>query len=32
MKNIFASCGIEFIAALLGIIDSLWINKNRRIK
>jgi hypothetical protein len=32
MKNILASCGIEFIATLLGITGSLWVNKNRRIK
>ena len=30
MKNIFARGGIEFLAVLLGISSSLWIDNNRK--
>ena len=30
MKNILARGGIEFIAVLLGITGSLWIDENRK--
>ena len=30
MKNILARGGIEFIAVLLGITSSLWIDENRK--
>ncbi len=30
MKNILARGGIEFIAVLLGITASLWIDENRK--
>jgi len=30
MKNILARGGIEFLAVLLGITASLWIDKNQR--
>ncbi|SVB62263.1 uncharacterized protein METZ01_LOCUS215117 [marine metagenome] len=31
MKNILARGGIEFLAVLLGITASLWIDKNQKI-
>ena len=31
MKNILARGGIEFLAVLLGITASLWIDKNQRL-
>ena len=30
MKNILARGGIEFVAVLLGITSSLWIDENRK--
>ncbi|MDG2267192.1 MAG: hypothetical protein P8L91_09445, partial [Candidatus Marinimicrobia bacterium] len=32
MKNLFAKGGIEFLAVLLGISGSLWMENNRQIK
>ena len=32
MKNILARGGIEFIAVLLGITGSLWIDENKQTK
>ena len=32
MKNLFARGGIEFLAVLLGISGSLWMENNRQVK
>ena len=32
MKKIFARGGIEFLAVLLGISGSLWIDKNQELR